>query len=174
MVRIERWTGETSRDTHTTRWLSSIWNEVASDEVLQTVDPFARSCEWCSWTNDIDPETPAAYHMDALDFLRRLEVELPRSVDGVLFDPPFSPRQADEKYAAGHVNVYQRPGYISECFHAIVAMLKPGGFVLKLGYNTNRHHPLLNLEKVWVIAVGANRNDVLVSLWRRLPSLEDF
>ena len=173
VVEMVRLTGTTARDTHTTSWLPSIWDEVSKDAVL-TVDPFARDCGWCSWTNDIDTETGAEFHLDAAAFLARVAVEEPGRVDLVLFDPPFSPRQAEEKYASGHVNVYQMPGYVRNCFTSIALMLRPGGKVLKLGYNTNRHHPLLALEKVWVVAVGANRNDVLVSLWRREPSLDDF
>ncbi len=170
---LVRLTGTTARDTHTTSWLPSIWDEVSADAVL-TVDPFARDCRWCSWTNDIDHDTEADFHMDAKLFLEHMANEETGRVDLVLFDPPFSPRQAEEKYAVGHVNVYQTPGYIGACFQSIVKALRPGGHVLKLGYNTNRHHPLLVLEKVWVVAVGANRNDVLVSLWRREHSLDDF
>ncbi len=60
------------------------------------VDPFARNCSIGTITNDIDPETDALYHMDALDFLTR--VVKTDSADLVLFDPPYSPRQVSEVY----------------------------------------------------------------------------
>lgn len=46
-------------------------------------------------TNDLNPEYDTDYHMDALDFLKMFEDD---SVDGVLYDPPFSPRQVSECY----------------------------------------------------------------------------
>ena len=60
------------------------------------VDPFAGMYSPATITNDLNPEMPTQYHMDALEFLRRLKTG---SVDGVLFDPPYSQRQVRECYA---------------------------------------------------------------------------
>lgn len=128
---------------------------------LRIADPFARNCPWASHTNDIDPETRAESHIDALLWLESLETEY---FDYVLFDPPFSKRQAEEKYN-GHVNVYTDPGYVAKCFQQIARILKNGGKVLKLGYNSNRDSHLLDLEKGWLICFGGNRNDVIMTLW---------
>lgn len=48
-------------------------------------DPFAGMCSPAQVTNDINPEMPTKYHMDALEFLKAQEDE---KYDGVLFDPP--------------------------------------------------------------------------------------
>lgn len=37
-----------------------------------TIDPFARDCKIADVTNDLDPETSAEFHMDYMDFLKRL------------------------------------------------------------------------------------------------------
>ena len=46
-------------------------------------------------TNDIDPQYETDYSLDALDFLKVFDEG---SVDLVLYDPPYSPRQVSEVY----------------------------------------------------------------------------
>ena len=38
-----------------------------------SVDPFARNKDWFTYTNDLNPETSAQYHMDAVEFLEMLK-----------------------------------------------------------------------------------------------------
>jgi len=59
------------------------------------IDPFANSNKHADITNDIDQQYDTDYHLDALEFLRTFENA---SVDTVLFDPPYSPRQVSEVY----------------------------------------------------------------------------
>jgi predicted methyltransferase len=128
------------------------------------VDPFARNCPWAGPnTNDIDLTTDAVHHMDAADYLASIGDE---SVDLVLFDPPFSQRQATEKYGA-HTNLYTDGRYVSRCIAEIERMLKPGGYLLKLGYNSTRHRDTFDLMKGWIVNFGGNRNDVIVTIWRK-------
>lgn len=126
------------------------------------IDPFARNCTWGTITNDIDPNTSAEYHLDALDFLKRMESG---SADAVIFDPPFSIRQADEKYKAGR-NVYTIPGYVKKCMKEIVRILKPGGILMKCGWNSTRHNLQLEPVALYVVNTGGNHNDISISIWR--------
>src|SRR5512146_2165146 len=64
-----------------------------------SVDPFARNKRWATHTNDLNPATDAEYHMDAEDFLNMLS-ELGVVADTIILDPPYSPRQISECYAA--------------------------------------------------------------------------
>lgn len=48
-------------------------------------------------TNDLDEQYNTDYHLDALDFLKLFENS---SIDMVLYDPPYSPRQVSECYKA--------------------------------------------------------------------------
>ena len=59
------------------------------------IDPFANNSRLASVTNDLDPQFDTDYHMDALEFLKMFA---DGSVDTVLYDPPFSPRQVSECY----------------------------------------------------------------------------
>lgn len=66
------------------------------------IDPFANKNRVASITNDLNPEYGTDYCMDALDFLKMFDDE---SVDGVLYDPPYSPRQVAECYKGVGYNV---------------------------------------------------------------------
>ena len=60
------------------------------------IDPFAGDCEveggpfFCRETNDLNPKNGAQFCLPAIKYLRGKESA---SVDGVFFDPPYSPRQ---------------------------------------------------------------------------------
>lgn len=57
-----------------------------------SVDCFARNNTWCTFTNDLNPNTEATYHLDVRDFLKVLS-EQNIVADLIVFDPPFSPTQ---------------------------------------------------------------------------------
>lgn len=59
------------------------------------IDPFANNCKIASITNDLDPRYDTDYHLDAFDFLALFGDS---SVDMVLYDPPYSPRQISDCY----------------------------------------------------------------------------
>lgn len=134
--------------------------------VDNSLDPFARNCPAFSHTNDIDPNTKAQTHLDALVFMQAQKT-LEREFDLIWFDPPFSSRQSNEIYE-GHVNVYTDPGYLKRLYSTIPYLLSKGGFFVKWGYNTNNPMPsILKLEDLFMFPQGANKNDVLVSIYRR-------
>ena len=60
-----------------------------------SIDPFANSNKIANETNDIDIQYNCNYNMDALDYLK---MKGDSSVDFILFDPPYSPRQVSECY----------------------------------------------------------------------------
>ena len=62
---------------------------------IKSIDPFANTNKLATITNDLDPEMETDYCMDALKFLKQFDDE---SIDLVLFDPPYSPRQVSECY----------------------------------------------------------------------------
>ena len=55
------------------------------------IDPFANESKYGTITNDLNTKFDTDYHLDALDFLRKMKSS---SADMVLFDPPFSVTQA--------------------------------------------------------------------------------
>jgi len=130
-----------------------------------TVDPFARNCEWAHpHTNDINPRTSAVHHQDALDFL---ESYLPSTFKIGLLDPPFSDRMAKDKY--GTSNLYASDSKKMRKIELQLGnIIETGGVLIKLGYNTSRPHPSFVLEDLEVWNLGACRNDILCSIWRKM------
>lgn len=169
-MKIERVQGGSTdgRDTHKSHYYRHAFNTALLELGLlhheaSVVDPFARNCPWGEdTTNDIDITTKANHHQCGRDFLQSLPSAC---ADVVLFDPPFSQRQAVEKYGA-HTNLYTDGTYISDCMLAIERVLKPGGILLKLGFNSTRHRPTFELVRTWLVNFGGNRNDVIVTMWQ--------
>ena len=106
-----------------------------------SVDPFARNKRWATYTNDLNPETAAEYHMTAYDFLVHLRDEGVKA-DLVLFDPPYSRRQVKEVYDG------VRLGFTNDDSHyfssnwknersIIDEILQVNGYVLSFGWNTS-------------------------------------
>ena len=150
-----------SIETHKSTYFKQIYSDLPILKDTIIIDPFARNCELATITNDINPDTNANYCMDALDFLCMLPSEM---ADIVIFDPPFSRTQNKRKY--GEIaNVYTKPGYVKKCMLQIIRILKPNGVLMKLGYNSTRHLPALELNKLYIVNFGGNRNDVIVSIW---------
>jgi|TARA_R110000824_G_scaffold400416_1_gene607902 hypothetical protein len=174
MTEFIRVQGNLDLDTHQTNYFRRAMNDLyprmfesplgLSSNGLQIADPYARNCRIAGpHTNDIDPNTEAKFHLDALDFLCSLESS---AFDAVIFDPPFSEYQA-KRYEHGTANIYTTPGAVKDQMCEVERVLKPGGYLLKFGYNTSRHKGHFDLIRVMVVNHGANHNDTLVSLWRK-------
>ena len=64
------------------------------DNSKNWVDPFAGNNSPAEFTNDLNPNTKAKFHLTAKEFCKQLN----NNYKGVLFDPPYSPRQIKECY----------------------------------------------------------------------------
>src|SRR3990172_3072476 len=98
-----------------------------------SVDPFARNKRWATWTNDLNPETEAEYHVDVLDFLMMLR-DKGVETDLVIFDPPYSQHQIKEVYGGFGLEIGQhdswRIGRWTKERNVINDILKIGGIVI--------------------------------------------
>ena len=105
-----------------------------------SVDPFARNRLWATHTNDIDPETEAAHHMDAVAFLEKMRKD-GVVADLVILDPPYSPRQISECYQRIGKKVGMRDTQNSALYKAVRnganRILVEGGIALSFGWNTS-------------------------------------
>lgn len=124
------------------------------------IDPFAGDCSPAKITNDINPNTKAAKHMDGYDFLKMFESG---SVNGVLFDPPYSLRQVTEKYEGFGQGVFK---VISKYKDEIARVVKPQGYVISFGWHTNGIGKSRGFTKkeIVLIAHGAEHNDTIITV----------
>lgn len=140
-----------------------------------SVDPFARNKRWATHTNDLSPATEAEHHMEARDFLR-LMVERGVRADLIIFDPPYSPRQISECYAAAGLTAgmrdTQNARLYCECRSLINQLAAPGCIALSFGWNsTGMGAPWQTLE-ILMVAHGAAHNDT-ICVADRLASTQD-
>lgn len=142
-----------------------------------SIDPFARNRRWTTWTNDLNPVTSAEYHMDAREFLRSL-VKRGVRADLVLMDPPYSPRQVKECYAAAGLEFGKTDAHVAalnaECRRLITRLIEPGGIVLSFGWNTAGMGKKWTREEILIVCHGGAHNDTLCVADRFLPERELF
>lgn len=133
-----------------------------------SIDPFARNKRWATYTNDLNPETLAEYHMDALDFLVMLRGKGIKA-DLIIFDPPYSLRQAQECYEKFGKWIFEKTqNSIRWTDEKAVCndLLIPGGYFLYFGWNTNGMGKKYNCEikELLVVAHGGGHNDTLCTV----------
>lgn len=135
-------------------------------EQLCIVDPFANSCKIATITNDLDTQYDTDYHLDALDFLKIFE---DNSVDMVLWDPPYSPRQVAECYKelGQTVNMQTtQASYWSKQKAEISRIVKKGGYVLTCSWNSGGVDDKygFQIKKILLIPHGGWHNDTICVL----------
>lgn len=133
------------------------------------IDPFANNNKLANITNDLNPECTSDYHLDALDFLKQFE---DNSIDGVLYDPPYSPRQISECYKNFGVNVTSettRASFWAKHKSEIARILKPKGKAIIFGWNSGGIPKSLgfSIEKILLVAHGGWHNDTICTLCRK-------
>lgn len=124
--------------------------------------PFAKQCV----TNDLNPEVEADCHLEALDFLRTFATD---SVDGVLFDPPYSPRQISECYKHVGREVHTtdtQSSFYGDRKREVARVVKPGGKVLCFGWNSGGIGKTSGFEliEVLLVAHGGAHNDTICTV----------
>ena len=137
-----------------------------------SIDPFARSYQGCTYTNDLNPNTKAQYHMDALAFLELIR-DKGICADLVVFDPPYSMAQVKRTYegvglkfryedSLNAIGWYKEKDIISE-------ILKPTGVFLHFGYHSNGMGKKRGfvIEEILIVAHGRCVSDTICMAERR-------
>ena len=148
-------------------------NELLKEEINhgEWLDPFANDFDFsifrgCFTTNDINPEFNTDYNLDALDFLKEFDND---SIDGVLYDPPYSPRQVSECYKQFGKDITMETTQSSFWSHhknEIARITKPGGKVICFGWNSmgcgiNRG---FDMKRVLLVPHGGHHNDTIITV----------
>jgi len=128
-------------------------------------DPFAGFHSPAELTNDLDPATPALFHLEAAEFVNQID----RSVDGVVFDPPYSLTQVSRSYKDMGLHFYgnENPtGAFPKVKDRIAEIVREGGHVVSFGWNTvgmGKGRGFAPVEYL-ICSHGGNRNDTLVTV----------
>ena len=135
-----------------------------------SIDPFARDSKLAEITNDVDPSTTAEHHLDAIDFLKKFE---DNSIDCILYDPAYSPRQISECYKklGKSVNMETtQASYWSNQKKEIGRVVKSGGVVVSCGWNSGGIGKKYGFEIMEILLVphGGAHNDTIVVVERKI------
>lgn len=147
------------------------------------IDPFANTNKLASVTNDLNPDYDTDYHMDALDFMKMFDSD---SVDGVLYDPPYSPRQVSECYNNVGYNVTwdtTKASFWGNHKREISRIVKIGGKVITFGWNSGGigYKYGFEIERILLVPHGGWHNDTICTVEVKThepeapaPKLEDL
>lgn len=160
---IERIWAMPNKWTFTIKPIAQLLKDEMNDGVW--IDPFAGENSPAAITNDLNPDRPTTYHMDALEFLKMFP---DGSVDGVLYDPPYSSRQVRECYddIDGDIKWDGRTTFWSETKNEVARILKHGGKAICFGWNSmglgiNRG---FEMTRVLMVPHGGTHNDTICTV----------
>lgn len=130
------------------------------------IDPFANRNKFASITNDLNPIFDTDYHLDALDFMKLFDTA---SVDGVLYDPPYSPRQVSECYNDVGYNVTwdtTKASFWGNHKREISRIVRVGGKVITFGWNSGGIGSKygFEIERILLVPHGGWHNDTICTV----------
>lgn len=135
------------------------------------VDPFAGRSMRGTHRNDI-----AFFGQEADLWCESLLPNMEGKADAVLFDPPYSPRQLKEAYAAANRIVTQRDtqdGAMRKRVRAALSrILKPGGIALSFGWQSNGFGRAWPTEEILLVQHGGAHSDTICVAQRKPPDGE--
>ena len=171
-MKITRQWAMPSSDTFTIKPINELIKRCGfADEPLTYVDPFVRNSPFKKYciSNDLDTDIKADYNIDALEFLKMFEAD---QVHGVLFDPPYSPRQVSECYKKMGKTVNMQTtqaSFWSNIKKEISRILTPGGLVITCGWNSGGVGKKygFEIEEILIVPHGGWHNDTIVTVERK-------
>lgn len=142
-----------------------------------SVDPFARNNRLAQHRNDLNPQTDAESHVDAVEFLRTL-ADSGVEADVVLLDPPYSPRQIAECYKAAGLTATmadtQSGRFKREVREQAARLVKVGGHVLTFGWNSVGMGPGWEPVEILLVSHGGDHNDTICAVHRKVATASPF
>lgn len=108
---------------------------------------------------------------EALDFLSKIKTN---SVEGVLFDPPYSPRQLKEAYDnIGHS--WDGTNSLWTLWEKEISrIIMPGGKCIKFGWNSHLVGGGFQITKFLLVNHGSHHNDTIVTVQRKVNETLDM
>ena len=168
-MKIERKWAMPSRWTFTILPIRELLHEeVGAPEIGNLwIDPFAGQNSPAQITNDLNPESKADSHLDALEFLKGRATGC---AEGILFDPPYSISQAAECYRSFgkeklEVSVANM-GYWKAVKDEMARILKSGGKAICFGWSSmglgkNRG---FEMTRILLVPHGGSKNDTICTV----------
>jgi len=134
------------------------------------IDPFAGEAKAADCTNDLNPKFDTDYNMEATQFLAQFD---DASVDGVLYDPPYSPRQIKECYDGIGLEMTRNTtqcDFWSEVEEEIARVVRTGGKVISFGWLSAPIGKMKGFEinRILLVAHGGRHNDTICTVEQKV------
>lgn len=167
-MKIERIWGYPSKNTFSIKPIAKLLSEEVVDGLW--IDPFANNAKIATITNDLNTEFDTDYHLDALEFLKMFPDS---SVDGILYDPPYSTRQISEVYKGVGLPVNRettQSTFWLKQKKEIARIVKIGGKVISFGWNSGVVGKKNGFKVIRVLLVphGGHHNDTIVTIEEKI------
>jgi DNA modification methylase len=146
--------------------MNAVKGLLADEIVGDWADPFAGKFSPAFVRNDADESNEAEFHLDGLEFLQQLP---DNSLDGVLFDPPYSVEQALRKYKPRQNGTAGRAEYWGKCKDEIARIVKPEGKAICFGWDSCGIGKTrgFRMTRGLLICHGACHNDTIITVERK-------
>ena len=170
-IKISRVWSMPNKNTFDIKPISEIINKYKpTQEGGIVIDPFANKSKIANITNDLDEQYDTDYHLDAIDFLKLFK---DNSVDMILYDPPYSPRQVSESYKKLNKSVNMsttQASYWSNHKKEIGRILKKNGIVITCGWNSGGIGKKYGMEiqEILLVSHGGWHNDTIVTVEKKV------
>ncbi len=164
-MRIERIWARANKHTFLIKPIALLLKEEMVGSIW--VDPFCGENSPASYTNDLNPNiTQAQFHLDALEHLKLFPNS---SVDGVLFDPPYSVTQLKICYENIGIALTGKDSNFSfwtRIKDQMARIIKVNGRCISFGWNTGGLGKSRGFEIIRILLVphGSVRNDTIVTV----------
>lgn len=165
-MKIERVWAMPNKWTFTIKPIKQLLEEEITNMGMNWVDPFAGKYSPAKITNDLNPGLKTDFHIDALDFLKTFPND---SMAGVLFDPPYSPRQVVECYKGFGKKVTAKEtkmSFWSDVKNEMARIIEPGGKAIccgwtSMGLGKNRG---FEMTRILLVPHGGSKNDTICTI----------
>ena len=141
------------------------------------IDPFAGMYSPAEFTNDLNPNCNAKYHLEALEFAKILTGN---NYKGCLFDPPYTLTQVSRSYKMMNKNYAPRnkldpTGGFPDVKNELSPKIIKGGYIISFGYNSVGFGKKRGFEiiEILLISHGGNRNDTIVTVEERINQVQE-
>ena len=166
MIKISKTWAMPSKNTFS---IKPIYEVICQYKKGKTIDPFANDNKLADVTNDLDETFDTDFHLDAYDFLKTFS---DCSIDTVLFDPPYTPRQVAECYKKlGRTVTMEttQASYWKRLKDEIARITTQDGIVISCGWNSGGIGVTRGFEQIEILLVahGGNHNDTIVVVERK-------
>ena len=172
-MKLERHWCMPNANTFSMKPVSDLLDEILGEEPAEGwLDPFARTAKRASITNDLNPDYDTTYNMEALE-LALLLAERHDFFNGILYDPPYSPRQVSACYqgVGSKTTAHDTSsGWGERMKDALADLVAPGGLVISFGWNSGGFGMCrgFHIERIILLAHGGAHNDTIITVERKV------